>query len=741
MGMVLLKHEYSYFVFLGILILLLPIGSSRIDNHTYIQSTNPDISLSYNPHEPIEITCNQDFEVQGWPGNGSLDKPYLIENLSIITTDWCIRIQDTTNHFILRNCFISSTNPTPTIGILLQNVTHGSIQNCILEAHQNGLHLDTSSECTVINNTAIGGYKGFYLDQSYDCNLTLNRATLNWEHGFSIRRSNSCSLIDNVGWDNSIFGFNMETIHDILMVNNIATDNGKYGFYLKEAANCECINNTIARNSQHGIYLADSNQCTFTGNSIFDNSLAGIYLYYTLNCIVTRNTLNQNGLLMMGYSRLHWVHNISNNSVNGKSLGYLLELTDISIDCANYGQVIIVDCQDVNVSRGVFHNATCGLLSGFSQNCRVMDITSTSNSFWGFGLFYTHRFIISNNTVNNNLQHGIHLQYSHDCTIFNNTLSSNTEAGFHLSPVSNRNNITCNIANNNGVGFLLSEKSESNTLYLNRIGPNNSQNAVDDGDINIWDDGVAWGNYWSDYDGQGIYNISGESNSVDRYPLSLGEIPRLSHPVDLECELGFQKDSILWQAFDSDPSEVSVYMNGSLIITKQWNGSDIDVNLQGLHVGFYVYKIRVEDAAGNSAIDIVGVTVVDTTAPTMNSPPDIEYEAGSIGNTITWNTFDLAPSFFEIYRDGILIKQQQWNSTVISIVVDSLSAGTYSYSLTLYDESGNSISDEVQVIVTVRTTETSTATTYDTLYLSIILASGIVGVIIVLIVVRFKGKI
>lgn len=735
-----MKHAYWYFVFFGILILLFPIGSSSIENYTFIQPIILDIPSSYTEHEPIEIICNQDFETQGWSGNGSLEQPYVIENLSIVTMDWCIRIQDTTSHFIIRNCFISSPNPTPTIGVHFQNVTHGSIQNCILEEHQDGLHLDTSSECSVINNTAINGYKGFHLDKSYDCNLTLNRATLNWEHGFSIRRSNNCALIDNVGWDNSIFGFHMETVSGILMVNNTADDNGKYGIYLEEAVNCECINNTIARNSQHGIYLTDSNQCTLNRNSIFDNSLAGIYLYQTFDCTLTMNTLNQNGLLIMGYSTFHWKHKISNNSVNGKPLGYLLEISDVTIDCTNYGQVVMVGCRDVNVSKGIFQNATCGFLSGFSQNCRVMDITSTSNSLWGFGLFYTDRFIISNDTANNNLQHGIHLQYSHACMILNNTLSSNTEAGFHLSPVSNRNNITHNIANNNGIGFLLSEKSESNTLYLNRIGPDNVQNAVDDGESNIWDDGMAWGNYWSDYDGKGQYNVSGEGHSVDRFPLSMGAVPHLSHPFDFECEFGVQGYSILWLAFDSDPSEYSVYMNESLISSKQWNGSDIVVYLQGLQVGFYVYKILAVDDAGNSAVDIVEVTVVDTTVPTVNSPTDIEYEAGSIGNTITWNTFDLAPSFFEIYRDGILIKQQPWNSTVISIVIDSLSAGTYSYSLTLYDESGNSISDEVRVIVTVITTETSTTTTYNTLYLSIILASGIVGVIIVLIVFRFKGK-
>ncbi|GAG96993.1 unnamed protein product [marine sediment metagenome] len=53
--------------------------------------------------------------------------------------------------------------------------------------------------------------------------------------------------------------------------------------------------------------------------------------------------------------------------------------------------------------------------------------------------------------------------------------------------------------------------SNYNVLYLNRLGYNAENNALDNGkrDSNIWDDGVSVGNWWSDYDGTGTYEIMG----------------------------------------------------------------------------------------------------------------------------------------------------------------------------------------------------------------------------------------
>ena len=89
------------FIFLG-----LPLGA-----HTSIHTTisqDKAFSVSYITSDSIEITSNSDFLNQGWPGTGTLEDPYVIENLQIISDRICISISGTTDHFIIKNCSLNS---------------------------------------------------------------------------------------------------------------------------------------------------------------------------------------------------------------------------------------------------------------------------------------------------------------------------------------------------------------------------------------------------------------------------------------------------------------------------------------------------------------------------------------------------------------------------------------------------------------------------------------------------------
>jgi hypothetical protein len=78
---------------------------------------------------------------------------------------------------------------------------------------------------------------------------------------------------------------------------------------------------------------------------------------------------------------------------------------------------------------------------------------------------------------------------------------------------------------NSGYGVYFSTYSSNNQLYLNRFGFNQISNALDDGTSNMWDDGFLSGNWWSDYNETGTYEITGEAQSVDHHPFSWDETP------------------------------------------------------------------------------------------------------------------------------------------------------------------------------------------------------------------------
>ena len=138
-----------------------------------------------------------------------------------------------------------------------------------------------------------------------------------------------------------------------------------------------------------------------------------------------------------------------------------------------YNAIELSDCSSctgINLARNTIQAHYFGISSGFS-NSLIEDCT----------IQYCHC--------------GIALIDASDNIIRSNYLSSN-EYGLRIYTRSSRNQII----NNTFLG---------NSLY----------NAYDSGSRNIWDDGIEYGNYWSDYTSGSYYEIAGQAGSVDRFPL------------------------------------------------------------------------------------------------------------------------------------------------------------------------------------------------------------------------------
>lgn len=83
-------------------------ADNKMPNHTFNLSS-----------EPIIINSDSDFKEYNFPGNGTIDNPYIISDITIITNETIgIFISQTTAYFLISNCFITATN----YGIYLSNV-------------------------------------------------------------------------------------------------------------------------------------------------------------------------------------------------------------------------------------------------------------------------------------------------------------------------------------------------------------------------------------------------------------------------------------------------------------------------------------------------------------------------------------------------------------------------------------------------------------------------------------------
>jgi parallel beta-helix repeat protein len=124
-------------------------------------------------------------------------------------------------------------------------------------------------------------------------------------------------------------------------------------------------------------------------------------------------------------------------------------------------------------------------------------------------------------------------------------------------------NMTGNIIyENQGIGINLVGTAGC-WIFDNEIGWNKKDNAVDDQGTTVtagnnWDDGLKVGNAWSDYKGSGVYLISGQKDSVDKYPSAILSI---DSPLDIDLEFG-DDGCITWTPKARSPESYVVKKDG-----------------------------------------------------------------------------------------------------------------------------------------------------------------------------------
>jgi len=322
-------------------------------------------------------------------------------------------------------------------------------------------------------------------------------------------------------------------------------------------------------NNSVGIVLYSGNN-TISSNTVTNNDQFGIGLSYSSNNTITNNTFVNDGI-SVGTS---YQNTVENNTVNGKPLVYLENVSDYTI--TNAGQVILLSCDNITVKDQNLSNTSVGVELLETNNSKIIN-NNASNSYYGILLYSSSNNTLSNNTASNDIDgiqlysssnntlsnntvsnndNGIHLYYSNNTAITNNTISNNYD-GIHLYS-SSINGITNNNAKNNDNGIRL-WYSTNNKIYLNNF-LNNTDNVHSYYSTNIWNStekityvynettyGNYMGNYWDDYkekypdakeiDGTGIWDTSYSIDSGrDYHPLmEPWENYFASYGVNLSC--------------------------------------------------------------------------------------------------------------------------------------------------------------------------------------------------------------
>lgn len=247
---------------------------------------------------------------------------------------------------------------------------------------------------------------------------------------------------------------------------------------------------------------------------------------------------------------------------------------------------------------------------------------------------------------------------------------------------------------NNEMGVYLSGTSENNLFYHNDLLSNTGQ-AYDYGTGNEWYNGsLEEVNYWTDYegtdsDGDGIgdtpYNINGQSQSKDEYPLIDPWREDKTAPV---ADAGDNKTVGVGEEFTLDGSGSTDDVS---IVSYEWNLGDgvtetgEKITYSYDEVGEYDVTLTVTDQAGNTDSDTVRIEVVKGELVV----DDIEVpDSAVVGKevTITAQVENIGGTDLEdhIYIDGEPVKSfilQAGGSkdVILDYVFDS--TGTYTVSV------------------------------------------------------------
>ncbi len=544
-------------------------------------------------------------------------------------------------------------------------------------------------------------------------------AGINIHSNYSTINHNQIVENDNIG------------IHLIGSGNNTISDNNfsrnDEGLSVRYSKDNVIINNTFISSVWVGFSFTDSSDNIFSNNLFFND---GISLSYSASTINAKNYNNT----------------VSNNTVNGKPLIYLIGESD-NVIIAGAGQLVLIGCDNITLQNQTLSNTPVGLQLIDTSNCLIKGVDIRDNRY-GIRALYSHNNTFLDNNISYNIV-GIYVYRSTDNIILDNNISHTNGRGVFLHFSSN-NTIINNTVSNNNEGITLYSSSDNNLLYHNYI-INNTLQAYDECSNTKWDNGYpSGGNYWSDFDelGEGAYDnyngpnqdipggdgiVDGSSlnpysipggNNQDRYPL----IPQWNTTIiPPTCSLYGNPISgnvplivtFSMEAHDTDGTIASWNLDINNDGTPEYSGSGNPPSTQQhtyTNAGVYTAKLAVTDNEGETASD-VGIITVNQELP-ENKPPTcvltVNQTSGVVPLTVTFTitatdsdgsisswTLDVDNDGTPEHSDSGMPPSRQQHTYLI--------AGTYIAKLTVIDNDGANASATVTITVTQQANQTPIA--------------------------------
>lgn len=190
-----------------------------------------------------------------------------------------------------------------------------------------------------------------------------------------------------------------------------------------------------------------------------------------------------------------------------------------------YSAIYVEDSKNITITENNAVDNNYGIVMSGSTSVAITKNNITKGST-GIIFYSSSNNTIVENDISSNVE-GINFYSAstYDNCVKDNNLTGNIGHAIYFNGGIVNHTITQNNIANNKIGIGNDLPIWNCTIYLNNFIDNseNTQIRIVEGIVApVWDKDSV-GNYWSDYDGSGVYVI--DENNIDRYPLS--------NPVDI----------------------------------------------------------------------------------------------------------------------------------------------------------------------------------------------------------------
>ncbi|TFH00669.1 MAG: hypothetical protein E4H14_19395, partial [Candidatus Thorarchaeota archaeon] len=275
--------------------------------------------------------------------------------------------------------------------------------------------------------------------------------------------------------------------------------NWKYhGILSFNSSKCSFTQNVIQMNMWDGVRLSETRNCNVTGNGISDNGANGIYIKDSPFSIISKNIIRRNidyGSIVISCDNSSLIDNEANDDGEGFYIIY-----------SDY----------VEILGNIVTGGNQGLILAQEKGLKVINNNVTSVDSHAISLQYVESSTFTKNLVEESST-GYRIDNSIQCSFSENMLHQN-DRGIIASGIMNCLFTNNTFSTNFDYAIWFDQDSTENKFYWNNLNGNSDFLAKDEGLRNLWDDNVTLGNTWGDYQGFGVYVISGIAGSVDRYP-------------------------------------------------------------------------------------------------------------------------------------------------------------------------------------------------------------------------------